>query len=63
MVLLRDHEGRREDGRIEASGRSQAPRTSVDMHGQILLPGLISMHSHVAGGGGTRGYVEGNLTP
>ncbi|WP_150117003.1 amidohydrolase family protein [Arthrobacter sp. ERGS1:01] len=64
MVLLRDHEVVVKDGRIEAV-RPQSGTTDerIDMHGQILLPGLISMHSHVAGGAATRGYVEGNLTP
>lgn len=64
MVLLRDHEVLVKSGRIEAvrpwSGTTDE---RVDMSGQVLLPGLISMHSHVAGGAATRGYVEGNLTP
>ena len=64
MVLLADHDVVLKNGLIE----SVRPRTGttderVDMTGQLLLPGLISMHSHVAGGAATRGYVEGNLTP
>lgn len=64
MVLLRDHEVVVRGDRIEAvrpwSGTTDE---RIDLQGQLLVPGLISMHSHVAGGAATRGYVEGNLTP
>lgn len=64
MVLLADHEVVVKNGRIEAvRPRTGSTDERVDMPGQLLLPGLISMHSHVAGGAATRGYVEGNLTP
>lgn len=64
MVLLADHEVVVTNGRIEAvRPRTGSTDERVDMPGQLLLPGLISMHSHVAGGAATRGYVEGNLTP
>lgn len=32
---------------------------AVDLSGQLLLPGLISGHTHVAGGSPTRGIIEG----
>ena len=64
MVLLADHEVVVKNGRIEeVRPRTGSTDERVDMPGQLLLPGLISMHSHVAGGAATRGYVEGNLTP
>ena len=64
MSLLRDHEVVVVDGVIDAV-RPQVGSLDqrVELKGQLLLPGLISMHSHVAGGAATRGYVEGNLTP
>ncbi len=31
----------------------------IDLEGQLLLPGLISGHTHVAGGSSTRGLIEG----
>ena len=31
----------------------------IDLEGQLLLPGLISGHTHVAGGSSTRGIIEG----
>lgn len=64
MVLLADHEVVVKNGRIEeVRPRTGSTDERVEMPGQLLLPGLISMHSHVAGGAATRGYVEGNLTP
>ncbi|MCP2047876.1 UNVERIFIED_ORG: cytosine/adenosine deaminase-related metal-dependent hydrolase [Paenarthrobacter nicotinovorans] len=64
MVLLADHDVVVKNGVIESvRPRSGTTDERVDMTGQLLLPGLISMHSHVAGGAATRGYVEGNLTP
>jgi cytosine/adenosine deaminase-related metal-dependent hydrolase len=64
LSLLRDHEVVVVGDTIEAvrPQRGSVDRR-VDLAGQLLLPGLISMHSHVAGGAATRGYVEGNLTP
>ncbi|MDU0313067.1 amidohydrolase family protein [Phycicoccus sp. M110.8] len=64
LALLRDHEVVVVDGTIDAvRPQTGSVDQRVDLGGQLLLPGLISMHSHVAGGTATRGYVEGNLTP
>lgn len=64
LTLLRDHEVVIVGDLIdEVRPRRASSDQRVDLTGQLLLPGLISMHSHVAGGLVTRGYVEGNLTP
>ena len=64
MTLLRDHEVVVEGDRIlEVRPQRGSVDERIDMHGQVLVPGFISMHGHAAGGAATRGYVEGNLTP
>lgn len=64
LALLRDHEVVVEGDHIAQvrPARGSVDRR-VDLSGQLLVPGFISMHSHAAGGAATRGYVEGNLTP
>ena len=64
LALLRDHEVVVEGDHIAQvrPARGSVDRR-IDLSGQLLVPGLISMHSHAAGGAATRGYVEGNLTP
>ena len=56
MALLRDHEVVVEGDRVlEVRPRRGSVDQRVDMHGQVLVPGFISMHGHAAGGAATRG--------
>src|SRR2546421_13023625 len=60
-TLLRDHEVVVEDGVIvEVRERRPGGGGRIDARGQILLPGLISGHTHAAAGSATRGYIENN---
>lgn len=59
--LVRDHTVIVEDGRIAEiiDGRVPGNDTRIDMTGQLLIPGMISAHTHVALGSATRGLIEG----
>ncbi len=59
--LLRDHSVVVADDRIEAivPGRVRGRYRRITAPGTLLLPGLISGHTHVAGGTTTRGLIEG----
>lgn len=50
-----------ENGRILAVNPTHPPThlPRIRLEGQLLLPGLISGHTHVAGGTPTRGIIEG----
>ncbi len=43
---------------VEVARRALAGGDRVDLQGRLLLPGLISGHTHVAGGSSTRGLIE-----
>jgi cytosine/adenosine deaminase-related metal-dependent hydrolase len=60
LTLLRDHTVVVRGDRIEAivAGRKPGNDHRIDAHGQILLPGFISGHTHVAGATPTRGIIE-----
>jgi cytosine/adenosine deaminase-related metal-dependent hydrolase len=50
------------DGAVEEVRRGGAPTGNLPkrrLAGQILMPGFISGHTHVAGGSATRGVIEG----
>jgi cytosine/adenosine deaminase-related metal-dependent hydrolase len=59
--LLRDAHVVLRGDRVEAvgEGRRRGRDRRVRAEGQLLLPGLISGHTHVAGGTATRGIIEG----
>jgi len=44
---------------VEVRRGGIAGGTHLDLTGHLLLPGLISGHTHVAGGSSTRGLIEG----
>ncbi|MGY8778443.1 MAG: amidohydrolase family protein, partial [Longimicrobiales bacterium] len=49
-----------EGNRVVEVQRGQiAGGDQIDLTGQLLLPGLISGHTHVAAGSSTRGLIEG----
>ncbi len=50
-----------EAGQIKTVGTGPGPAglLTLDVPGHLLLPGLISGHTHVAGGTPTRGIIEG----
>lgn len=60
-TLLRDSAVLVDAGRIAAVGPAQhgADLPRLDLPGHLLLPGLISGHTHVAAGTPTRGLIEG----
>lgn len=61
LTLLRDHEVVVENGVITAVHERRGGRDDrVEAPGQLLLPGLISGHTHAAAGSATRGYIELN---
>src|SRR5262249_5778375 len=61
LKLLRDFEVVVKNDRIEAVRPVRAGRDErVRAHGQILLPGFISGHTHSAAGTMTRGFIEEN---
>lgn len=59
--LVRDVSVRVVDDRVVAvvEGRIRGGARRVRMHDQLVLPGFISGHTHVAGGSCTRGTFEG----
>lgn len=61
LHLLADHTVVVEGDRIAAIEPTAGVETAatVDAGGRLLLPGLISGHTHVAGGTVTRGIIEG----
>jgi len=61
LHLLRDHSVVVEGDRIAAilPGRRQGRERRIQAKGALLLPGLISGHTHVAAGTSTRGIIEG----
>ena len=61
LSLLHDHSVVVEGDRIAAivEGRWRGKERRVRARGKLLLPGLISGHTHVAGGTATRGIIEG----
>lgn len=62
--LLRDHSVVVDGDRIAevSPGRRRGRERRIRAEGSILLPGLISGHTHVAGGTPTRGIIEGDRT-
>ena len=61
LTILHDHEVVVEDGMIVAVRERRPGRDArIEAHGQLLLPGLISGHTHSAAGSATRGYIELN---
>ncbi|MGM0931079.1 MAG: amidohydrolase family protein [Actinomycetota bacterium] len=61
LELVRDHSIVVQDGRIEkvVEGRIPGNDVRLEMTGQLLIPGMISAHTHVALGSPTRGVIEG----
>jgi len=61
LKLLRDHVAVIEGDRIAELRPRSRPWRGPRVHaaGQLLLPGFISGHTHVAGGTPTRGIIEG----
>ena len=61
VELVADHSVVVEDGRIAkiVEGRVPGNDVRIDMTGQLLIPGMISAHTHVALGSPTRGLIEG----
>ena len=60
LKLLRDRTVIVRNDRIEAieEGGKRGRDQRIDASGQLLLPGFISGHTHVAGGTATRGIIE-----
>jgi cytosine/adenosine deaminase-related metal-dependent hydrolase len=60
LELRRDHSVVVEEGHIAAivPGRVNGRGTRLPMPGQLLIPGMISGHTHVAAGSPTRGLIE-----
>jgi cytosine/adenosine deaminase-related metal-dependent hydrolase len=60
LELLKDHSVVVEGDRIAriVPGRIAGNDHRIDMTGQLLVPGLISSHTHVACGSPTRGIIE-----
>ncbi|MES2292732.1 MAG: amidohydrolase family protein [Pseudomonadota bacterium] len=60
LTLLRDHSVVIQGDRIAEiiPGRVKGTNARLAMPGQLLLPGLISSHTHVACGSPTRGLIE-----
>ena len=60
LQLRRDHSVVVQDGKIAAitPGRVRGREPRLELPGQLLLPGLISSHTHVARGTPTRGLIE-----
>lgn len=60
LELLADHSVVVQDGRIAkiVEGRVSGNDVRIDMTGQLLIPGMISGHTHVALGSPTRGTIE-----
>jgi cytosine/adenosine deaminase-related metal-dependent hydrolase len=61
LELVADHSVVIENGRIAriVEGRVAGNDVRIDMTGQLLIPGMISAHTHVALGSPTRGLIEG----
>jgi len=61
LELVSDHSIVIQDGRIAdvVEGRIPGDNVRMDMTGQLLIPGMISGHTHVALGSPTRGLIEG----
>lgn len=61
LELVRDRSIVIRDGRIAdiVEGRIPGNDVRIDMTGQLLIPGMISAHTHVALGSPTRGLIEG----
>ncbi len=61
LELVSDHSVIVRDGRIEdvVAGKVPGSNRRLDMTGQLLIPGMISAHTHVALGSPTRGLIEG----
>ena len=59
--LLAGGSVRIEDDRIAeiSAGRMPGDLPRISVPGQLLMPGLISGHTHVASGTPTRGIIEG----
>ena len=64
LRLLRDHSVVVEGDRIAeiSPGRRRGRERRISSPGMMLLPGLISGHTHVAAGTPTRGIIEGGRT-
>jgi len=61
LDIVSDHDVIVQNDRIEAvRPRQRTTDLIIDASGQILLPGLISGHSHAAAGTLTRGWIEEN---
>ncbi|MBU2667223.1 amidohydrolase family protein [Actinoplanes bogorensis] len=60
LQLRSDHSVVVQDGRIAAitAGRLRGHQNRIEMPGQLLIPGMISAHTHVALGSSTRGLIE-----
>jgi 5-methylthioadenosine/S-adenosylhomocysteine deaminase len=64
LHLLRDHSVVVDGNRIVeiSAGRRRGRERRISAPGALLLPGLISGHTHVAAGTATRGIIEGGRT-
>src|SRR5215203_4877426 len=61
LDMVSDHDVIVQNDRIEAvRPRQRTTDLIIEASGQILLPGLISGHSHAAAGTLTRGWIEEN---
>ncbi len=60
LQLRRDHSVVVQNGRIAAivNGRIRGRDARLEMPGELLIPGMISGHTHVALGSPTRGLIE-----
>ena len=60
LQLRRDHSVVVQNGRIAAvvSGRIRGRDARLELPGELLIPGMISGHTHVALGSPTRGLIE-----